>query len=278
MAVSKRLRFEILRRDNFTCYYCGLKPPETELKVDHVLPVALGGKDEASNLVAACHDCNSGKTSIAPDSPLVASVDTDAIRWAAAMQAAIDKASNDHEAIRTYREEFYNAWHSYSRPMPMDENWRTSVENFRTRGLPIEILTDAAHRAIGAQQIKPDNKFKYACGIAWNRTREIEATALSIFKGASQATEDPAAPIDERTKKNLEVFKILYVVWKWAWERELDHEAIATEDWHRFTDTTSDLLRDGASAKYDLVEAAYQAGRDTCPELAPYLGTVEAPF
>ncbi|MCX4232088.1 HNH endonuclease [Streptomyces ortus] len=63
MAVSKRLRYEILRRDRYTCRYCGASAPEAPLRVDHVTPVALGGTDHPSNLVAACEPCNSGKTS-----------------------------------------------------------------------------------------------------------------------------------------------------------------------------------------------------------------------
>jgi hypothetical protein len=63
MAVSKRLRFEIFRRDSHTCRYCGATAPGTPLRVDHIVPVALGGTDHPSNLVTACEPCNSGKTS-----------------------------------------------------------------------------------------------------------------------------------------------------------------------------------------------------------------------
>lgn len=54
MAVSKRTRYEVLRRDNHTCRYCGGSAPDVRLTVDHVLPVTLGGSDDPSNLVAAC--------------------------------------------------------------------------------------------------------------------------------------------------------------------------------------------------------------------------------
>lgn len=36
MAVSKRLRYEILRRGNHTCRYCGASAPDVPLRVDHV--------------------------------------------------------------------------------------------------------------------------------------------------------------------------------------------------------------------------------------------------
>ena len=61
MAVSKRTRFEVLRRDNHACRYCGRTAPEVKLTLDHVVPVSLGGTDDPDNLVAACHDCNSGE-------------------------------------------------------------------------------------------------------------------------------------------------------------------------------------------------------------------------
>lgn len=63
MAVSKRLRYEVLRRDSHTCRYCGASAPDVLLRVDHVTPVALGGTDTPENLVTACDPCNSGKSS-----------------------------------------------------------------------------------------------------------------------------------------------------------------------------------------------------------------------
>ena len=57
MAVTKRMRFEILRRDNHACRYCGATAPDVKLVVDHVTPVALGGTDSPDNLVASCAAC-----------------------------------------------------------------------------------------------------------------------------------------------------------------------------------------------------------------------------
>ncbi len=57
---SKKLRFEILKRDKFTCQYCGRKAPEVKLEVDHIVPRSKGGK-LMKNLKTACYDCNIGK-------------------------------------------------------------------------------------------------------------------------------------------------------------------------------------------------------------------------
>lgn len=77
MAVSKRLRYEILRRDNHTCRYCGASAPDVPLRVDHVTPVALGGSDKPENLVTSCEPCNSGKSSTIVGT--VAPVSTEAV-------------------------------------------------------------------------------------------------------------------------------------------------------------------------------------------------------
>jgi 5-methylcytosine-specific restriction endonuclease McrA len=50
---------EILRRDNYTCQYCGQR--NNRLTLDHVLPRSLGGAHWWDNLVAACPSCNHRK-------------------------------------------------------------------------------------------------------------------------------------------------------------------------------------------------------------------------
>lgn len=59
--ISKRLRFEVFKRDSFQCCYCGRKSPEVVLHVDHVNPVSKGGTNELINLITACIECNLGK-------------------------------------------------------------------------------------------------------------------------------------------------------------------------------------------------------------------------
>jgi len=61
MALSKKLRFEVFKRDSFTCQYCGRKAPDIILEVDHIQPVAKDGKDTITNLITSCFECNRGK-------------------------------------------------------------------------------------------------------------------------------------------------------------------------------------------------------------------------
>jgi hypothetical protein len=60
-SIPKSLRFEVFKRDSFTCQYCGRRAPDVILHCDHVKAVAEGGTTDILNLVTACVDCNLGK-------------------------------------------------------------------------------------------------------------------------------------------------------------------------------------------------------------------------
>lgn len=61
MAIPKKLRFEIFKRDRFKCQYCGNQAPDIKLEVDHITPVAADGDNDILNLITSCKGCNSGK-------------------------------------------------------------------------------------------------------------------------------------------------------------------------------------------------------------------------
>jgi hypothetical protein len=88
VSVSKRLRFEVFRRDGFACRYCGATASDAPLTIDHVVPVALGGTDDPGNLATACKDCNAGKSSSSPDPRWLAEIAQHAAQWAAAQKTA----------------------------------------------------------------------------------------------------------------------------------------------------------------------------------------------
>lgn len=60
--ISKQLRFEVFKRDSFTCQYCGRSAPDVVLELDHIMPVSKGGDNDILNLCTSCHDCNNGKS------------------------------------------------------------------------------------------------------------------------------------------------------------------------------------------------------------------------
>lgn len=199
MAISKRVRFEILRRDNHTCQYCGRAAPEVKLTIDHVVPQALGGSDKPENLTAACSECNAGKTSIAPDSPLVTKVDADAVRWSRAMTTAAQRMLADRTAMQLRHREFLDAWNNWKTHggkgsiLPLPTNWQHSIERFLIAGLPMPVLLDCLHKSMSAEKVESDGKFKYMCGIAWKLIDELQEQARSIAS-SEEAEKPPVHP------------------------------------------------------------------------------------
>lgn len=182
MALSKRLRYEILRRDNHACRYCGATAPDVKLTVDHVVPVALGGSDEASNLVTACAGCNSGKTSSSPDAPIVEDVTADAIRWASAMERAAEIQRRKQDEIDQFLRWFHQAWEdAFAGPYYIAEagGWHYKKD--------------------------PDRRYEWA---VWSET---EAEPVELFDHESQAIAHKHqitnfVPLPEGWKKSAEIW------------------------------------------------------------------------
>lgn len=181
MAVSKRTRFEVLRRDNHTCRYCGQSAPDVKLTVDHVLPVALGGNDDPTNLVAACKDCNAGKSSTSPDAQLVADVNRSALVWAAAMSMAIERAASRREVEAQLFDYFENEWCRHPWPPSLPFDWHGTVAYFYASGLRVDDFDDAIDIALGKPGLERSARWPYFCGICKNKLRELEADARAII-------------------------------------------------------------------------------------------------
>lgn len=49
------------RRSSGLCHYCGNKFSPRSLTMDHIVPIARGGKSTKGNVVPACRDCNTKK-------------------------------------------------------------------------------------------------------------------------------------------------------------------------------------------------------------------------
>ncbi|MFE5368126.1 HNH endonuclease [Streptomyces mirabilis] len=189
MAVSKRLRYEILRRDSHTCRYCGASAPTVPLRVDHVTPVALGGTDTPDNLVTSCEPCNSGKSSATVDSAVVANVSDDALRWAAAITQAAANLQELEKPKDEYRGAFLAEWNRWtvgkdeSKKVPLDDSWKLSIERFRVAGVPTWMWADIVDAGMANEKVKPENTFRYVCGIAWNKVTALQAEARRIVDG-----------------------------------------------------------------------------------------------
>ncbi|SKY30089.1 HNH endonuclease, putative [Mycobacteroides abscessus subsp. massiliense] len=191
MAVTKRLRYEVLRRDNYSCRYCGRSAPEVKLTVDHVVPVALGGSDEPSNLVAACADCNSGKSSVPADAPLVDDVAADAMRWSRAMQQVSDMRIMQIQYDNDILEWFSGLWEGWTYgpdklPVPAPDGF-DSVLTFLANGMSPEEIDNLVRVAMNANHIRPEATWKYFCGCCWKRIRENVEIAGQLIAAEGDA-------------------------------------------------------------------------------------------
>lgn len=184
MAVSRRLRFEILRRDGHTCRYCGAKAPDVALTVDHVIPLALGGGDEPNNLVTACQPCNAGKSSVPADAAIVEDVDAAALMFA----RAIEKAAliRQQAAIQRRRElakfeEVWTGWrYSDGVSVALPDDWRESVERFLNLGLDLADVLNLIRPAMTAKGVR--DEFRLFCHKAWEEIGERQELARRLIE------------------------------------------------------------------------------------------------
>jgi len=206
MTVTKRIRFEVLRRDNHTCRYC--RSATAELTIDHVIPTALGGTDDPTNLVAACRDCNAGKSSASLDDSTIADISTDALRWSEAMKAAVDRALAAREDDVDYLDTIDDEWHGWGVgqgadrvPVDRPNDWEQTALRWRELDLPVEFVQDAVRIAMGATKVPADNKWRYTCGVVWNKLAALQGDALA---GLSESTDTASGePVTEAPRWDL---------------------------------------------------------------------------
>jgi len=169
-AVSKRVRFEVFKRDSFTCQYCGGTPPKVLLHLDHIVAVANGGTNEESNLITSCADCNLGKSSV-PLSSIPQSVEDRAITLAEREEQLLGyqelmkakKERIESEALKIL--DVIDPSESLS-----DADWYSAQRFVEQLG-----YHDVMRAAEIAYARGPDNKkarFKYFCGICHNWLRD----------------------------------------------------------------------------------------------------------
>ena len=115
-STGKRLRFEVFKRDLFTCQYCGAQPPDVLLVIDHIEPVAAGGPETIDNLITACEACNQGKAAkpltariVRPDADLLYLETQQEIAELKRFQTAVQ--AREEEMARTI-EVIQKAWYA----------------------------------------------------------------------------------------------------------------------------------------------------------------------
>lgn len=167
--LSKSQRFEIFKRDDFTCQYCGAHPPKVVLEVDHIVPVAEGGGNEDTNLVTACFNCNRGKAArpltVTPPSLAAKAAEIAEREEQLRGYSAIAAARRDREEAETWTA--FNHWRGTTKTTHDKFN---SMKRFILH-LGISDVLDAIDIALGAGITNDNSEWRYFCGVCWNKIR-----------------------------------------------------------------------------------------------------------
>jgi hypothetical protein len=171
-SLSKKLRFDVFKRDGFICFYCGAHPSETvTLEVDHIHPVAEGGTNEIDNLVTACFDCNRGKSaellssappSLAEKTELIAEREAQIRAYYEILEARKRRLDDEMWAVADVLMERF-----------ADETiLRTRLESIKRflDLLPFPVVLEAMEAACN-RIMNRNQAFKYFCGICWKKIK-----------------------------------------------------------------------------------------------------------
>ena len=178
MNVSKSLRFEVLKRDGHACTYCGAKAPDVQLHVDHVMPTALGGTDDPSNLTTACQDCNAGKGSTHPDAPSVQAVDAKHLQWRAAVALAAQESQQVDPELQRVFDEVTAMFERYYKVGPAELD---HLRNFYEKGLPADVIIASANIAAKNDSVSAAGVFAYTVGVCRKKLSAIHERAQQII-------------------------------------------------------------------------------------------------
>jgi hypothetical protein len=150
MSVSTRVRFEIFKRDKFTCRYCGLKSPQVVLEVDHITPLCTGGSDDPINLITSCWECNRGKGGVPLENVITAEDPHDAAILILERRRQLEEYNQVLKLDRQQRESDLLTLKEYWKRRVgrtitgLDETWILNT----LRNTPLETLLECMDHAI----------------------------------------------------------------------------------------------------------------------------------
>lgn len=175
--LSKKTRFEIFKRDGFTCQYCGRTSEESILEIDHIIPVSRGGTNDEMNLVTACFDCNRGKGNRElgniiprPDADMKYLETQQEIQELRRYKIAKDERD---QLLFDISESLRETWAS-----TFDTSYAPKNSEFikLLNKLPPTKIEKAIYITADRDNLSHDfyERWKYMCGVAWNLLREEE--------------------------------------------------------------------------------------------------------
>ena len=124
-------RRNLWRRDAWCCGYCGCRPPNDEITIDHVVPRSQGGITVFENCVLACITCNKMKDNRTPEQagmPLV-SWQKQADGTMQLVQYRRPKRPPWSPLFAVRRQKVPDFWGKFLRDMVSQLYWNTELES-----------------------------------------------------------------------------------------------------------------------------------------------------
>lgn len=173
-SITLKKRFEIFKRDCFTCCYCGNKPPKIVLEVDHIIPVSKNGTDSIDNLITSCFDCNRGKSNKELTSVPKTLEEKHKILIEKELQYKEYQkfSSKVNKRINKEIDEIDELYSSVYTDYCLSDSFKQSVRKFIDK-LGFEDVKEAMTKAIYHTKLNDKTSIKYFCGICWNKINGI---------------------------------------------------------------------------------------------------------
>lgn len=170
--LGNKIRFDVFKRDLFTCQYCGNTPPHVILEVDHIIPVSKGGDNLFDNLITSCFQCNRGKGANELTSlPSTTSEKLEIIQEKEDQYKAYQKMLSAIERrIKREIEKVDERFSSFFPKKSLSDSFKDSSVRKFIKELGLNEVIDAMTIACSRMNSE-EEAVKYFCGICWGRIK-----------------------------------------------------------------------------------------------------------
>jgi len=173
MAIGKKIRFEVFKRDSFRCGYCGGTPPKTILEIDHINPKKHNGTDDINNLITSCFDCNRGKGSVRLTS--IPNTLQENIEIIKERESQFNEYEKELRKIRRKEnlkiEKICEIYSSYYPQWTLSDKFKESSLRSFLKQLDFDSVKEAMFIACSRPKLNDTNSINYFCGICWKRIK-----------------------------------------------------------------------------------------------------------
>jgi len=186
--ITKTIRFEVFKRDQFKCQYCGASAPDVLLQVDHINPVAKGGGNDVINLITACFACNSGKRDKLLSDKTVVLKQKQQLEQLQERREQLDMMLQWHEGLKILSDDIYKSlkahWEDNTKGYALNENGMLKIKKW-AKAYSFDEILKAMDSAAEQYLVYDEN------GITSESHEKAFGKIISIIKVNRDSKEDP---------------------------------------------------------------------------------------